>query len=119
MQNEPWIVEILLGRVPAKTEAYREKEKRREIIELFVKIQGVSAWIPDKRELKLAIGLFRRNDAMIEKLKRMVEWSYEKYREKPVQIIFMRNQIMRIEIVPSETNPRIFVKIPIIDDEAW
>jgi len=119
MQNEPWVAEILLGRLPAKTEAYREKEKRGEIISLFVKIQGVCAWIPDKRELKLAIGLFRRNDAMIEKLKEMVEWTHKKYHEKPVQIIFMRNQIMRIEIVPSETKPRIFVKIPVIDDEAW
>ena len=117
MKVEPWVREILLGRKPAKTQAYQDHSKRREIINLFIKIRAVNAWISPMKDCRLAIELFKRNDTMIAKLKETVEFCYENNRHCHVRITFLRNKQLRIEIVASETKRFVYVRVPVIEDD--
>lgn len=120
METESWVGEILLGRKPAKTKTYwEERAKRAEIINLYVKIAFFNSTISSKEKRKKALLLFVKSPYMVAKLRETIEFCYASNGKKPVRIILMENQQLRMEIIPSTSNRTVVLKSPAIDDEDW
>lgn len=120
VENESWVGEILLGRKPARTKTFQEsKEKRAEIIELYVKIAFLNSMITSKEKRKKAAKLLLDNEYMIAKLRETIEFCYASNGKRPVRLILVENAKWRIEITPSESMRTILIKAPVIEEEGW
>lgn len=120
VENESWVGEILLGRKPARTKTFQEsKEKRAEIIELYVKIAFFTSTIASSERRKKAAQLLLDSKYMIAKLRETIEFCYASNGKKPIRLTLVENQKWRIEIIPSISMRTILIKAPVIEEEGW
>lgn len=118
MKNEPWMVELLLGYVPAKVAGWEDKSNRKQIISFYEKIRKVMFLFHSKQEWQEARELFIHNEYMVSKTIEILEYCYEANQNNSVRISFGVNERMKIDVTHSESRKTIFVRIP-VNREGW
>lgn len=110
--DKQWIIDVLTGKLPDKTEQYYDWMLKKRIIELYCKINGVTFYSTSKSHV---ISCLSEYPYIIDIIYDRIQKVYSMRREK-VEIVYFKNSKLKFDI-KLNTNPnRIYVAIPSEDN---